>query len=119
MGVIVTGGEESRRFARFNLPVLIEVPALSDVPLVPEDISAGGFGVVVSERPETASIIECTLQVLGGVFKGCHAEIMWVRENDASPSTWTVGLSVRLAGGDQERLDALLRELGAEFTRAT
>ncbi|MBT6393327.1 MAG: hypothetical protein HOJ95_01350, partial [Nitrospinaceae bacterium] len=36
--------EESikRGFERFTLPVIIEVPGISDVPLVPEDISAGG-----------------------------------------------------------------------------
>lgn len=109
--------QESRRYPRFDLPVLIESAALSDVPLVPEDISAGGFMVVLPERPEVERVVECTLQVLGGVFPGCRARVMWARENGEVPGAWTAGLAVELAGPDRDRLAATLESLLSQFRR--
>jgi hypothetical protein len=41
--------EESRKFERFLLPVVIQAPGISELPLVPEDVSAGGFKVLVTK----------------------------------------------------------------------
>jgi len=116
-GFEMGGARESRQYPRFDLPVLIESPVLSDVPLVPEDISAGGFMVVVPEKPEVEGVVDCTLQVLGGIFHGCRAKVMWARENGEVPGAWTAGLSVELEGPDRDRLAAMLESLLSEFRK--
>ncbi|MEE9241061.1 MAG: PilZ domain-containing protein [bacterium] len=112
----MTDGVDGRHFARFILPVLIEAPALSEVPLVPEDLSAGGFSVIVTEKPEPDGIVECNLQILGAVFEKCEAKIMRIQENDTDPVTWTIGLSILLSGEERERLVSMVKQLVVEIS---
>jgi len=112
----MTDGVDGRHFARFTLPVLLEAPALSEVPLVPEDLSVGGLAVIVTENPEPDCIVECNLQILGAVFEKCEAKIMWSRENDPDPVTWTIGLSLPLSGEERERLELMMKQLVVEMS---
>lgn len=106
--------EKKRSFVRFQLPVVIEAPELSEVPLVPEDIGAGGFGVVLASRPAEGQVVGCILQVGGDAFRNCRAKVMWVRE-DEEEGAWKAGLAVELAGEARARLEELLRNLRSEF----
>lgn len=111
-------GEHKRGFTRFQLPVVIEVPGLSDVPLVPEDIGAGGFSVVLAARPVQGQVVDCILQVSGGVFRNCRAKVMWAREDESEGGAWKAGLAIELGGEARARLEGLLRDLHVEFPGA-
>jgi hypothetical protein len=108
-------GKRQRIFDRFQLPVVIEAPALSEVPLVPENISAGGFGVTLAARPEPRRTVDCILQVAGEVFRNCRAEVVWVGEDGSGEGLWKAGLSVELAERDRARLEGILRNFHSEF----
>ncbi len=108
--------KEGRGYDRYTLPVVIEAPSLSDVALVPEDISAGGFSFVVGNPPDPGSVIACTLMILDRTFKKSKAGVMWVRDNDDEPGTWLVGLSVELSGQEREQFEKLLNRLLDEIS---
>lgn len=102
---------EGRKFPRFDLPVLVEIPLLSDLPMVPMDISVGGFMVVVEKYPEAHSEIDCILHMHGGVFQRCKGEVVWVRKNDEDFESWSIGVSIKLPEDERKRLDLLLKKL--------
>ena len=81
--------DESRKFERFLLPVVIQAPGISDLPLVPEDVSAGGFKVLVTKEPQLNESIECSIQISGEVFDDCEAVIAWVRDNEEARNAQT------------------------------
>ena len=101
----------NRSFERFTLPVIIEVPALSDVPLVPEDVSTGGFSFVVDSRPEENDDFDCTVMILDQTFEDCRALVKWIKNNLTEPGTWTIGLAFQMSGREREHFEALLEKL--------
>ncbi|MEK6711433.1 MAG: PilZ domain-containing protein [Nitrospinota bacterium] len=107
--------KKKRGFARHRLPVVIEVPELSEVPLVPEDISSSGFGVVLQARPEEGRMVDCTLQVGGAALRNCRARIVWVRRHEEEAGAWSVGLSVELSREVQAKLEEAMHGLSADF----
>lgn len=110
--------EGNRCFGRFQLPVVIEAPELAEVPLVPEDISAGGFGVVLPVQPGQGKVVECVLQVAGEVFRNCRAKVVWVEEDAIEGDAWRAGLAVELADEARTRLEEVLQGLRAECRKA-
>jgi len=108
---------EKRKFPRYTVPVLVEVPALSDFPLVPEDISGGGIRIVVSREPVMDQVVECSLQINDHSYSS-KGKVVWLSENDTDPPTWTAGLSVMVHEELSRELNAHLKEsvleLGAE-----
>ena len=107
---------KSRDFNRFTLPVIVEAPSISDVALVPEDVSAGGFSFVVEERPEPNSVVDCTLMILDHTFENSRAVVRWARENVDAPGTWLIGLSVQMPGPERELFEKLLNRLLEEIS---
>jgi len=102
-------GKERRRFPRYNAPVVVEIPVLSDMPLMPEDIGAGGMQVIVTARPKKGLEVECTLCLTPDVVHKYPARVVWVRENAMDLSTWVVGLHMQVPEDRREDLDASLR----------
>jgi len=83
---------EKRRDPRFKVPVEIEAPQLSETPLIPEDISIGGFMVSVEKKPENRETIACSLRVGDKNFDQCQAEVIWYRKNRDADCEWLCGL---------------------------
>lgn len=106
---------ERRKFARYRIPVVIDAPELSELALVPEDVSATGFRVVVSAPAEVGSSAACAIQTAEEVFPVCRGRIVWLKENRTEPRSWTLGIAVRSDGKDQTRLAGLLEELSKEL----
>ena len=102
---------EERRLFRSDVPIMIVAPSLSDSPLVAEDVSSGGFKVVVSKRPLDNTIHELSIQTPGQIFEGCKAKVAWVRENETQPTTWSLGLSIHLLDDEQAQFSATLEEV--------
>ena len=84
--------EENRLFPRYFLPVVIQVPDVSDLPLVPEEISAGGFKVFVTNKPPRGDQVECSIQIANEVFDNCRATVVWDQDN--GDGTWYAGISI-------------------------
>jgi len=105
-----------RQFDRFTIPVVVDAPELSDLPLVPEDVSAGGFRLVTPKRPPAGSRFACSLQISGEAFDECQVEIIWVHENDTDPPSWTAGLSIRSLDGSRDHLAGILSKVNDELT---
>jgi hypothetical protein len=107
-GFAMGDGKERREHVRHRIPVVIDALALSELPLVPEDVSAGGFCVVCARKPGVGETFACSIQTGGERFGSCAAQVVWAR---GGGERWLVGLSVRSLGGDRARLAAILQEL--------
>lgn len=103
-----------RRGPRFDLPAVVVAPELSDFPLVPEDLSAGGFRVAVTKPPVPNTDVEFSLEVADLKFEGRRARIAWVRENPTPSPSWSVGLGFEMEEQERTKLEALLRKIAAE-----
>jgi len=112
-------GEERRRHRRYSIPVLVEAPSLSEFPLVPEDVSAGGFQVIASAKPNQGSGVELTVQIYDKVFRRCRAQVVWVKELQTDPVTWAVGLSMEMRQERQKEFAQLLEKAFAEIGSAS
>lgn len=104
--------EDKRRYVRYNIPVpvMVRAPVLSDLRLIPEDLSASGFQVVVLSKPALEMEIDCAVYVYDHELKGMRAKPVWVAENDLNPSTWIVGLEFLLPDEARRNLEGRLRE---------
>ena len=80
----------------------------SDLPLVPEDVSAGGFKVLVTSEPHLNKEIECSIQVSDKVFDNCAATIVWAHEN--GDGTWYTGINIDSLTEDRNFLDMTLNK---------
>ena len=107
----MSGGEERRGHARHRVPVVIDAPSVSGLPLVPDDVSAGGFCLVSARKPEVGETFICSIQTGEEVFGSCQAEVVWVRARGGTPPLWAVGISVKSLGSDRARLAVVLQEL--------
>lgn len=105
---------EKRQFPRFQIPVVIDSLDLSDVPLVPREVSAGGFRVVASKRPELGSSIFYSIQIIDEVFEDCLAQVVWSQESGRDPLTWVIGVNVENMEGESGRLASVLKDLAAK-----
>ena len=74
-------------------------------PLVPEDISAGGFRITITHRPSMGSAVPFSIRVGKNILNGCTCRVVWARNDLDKIAPWTVGLS---ADFSQKQLDNLL-----------
>jgi len=77
---------------------------LSGEPIGVEDISEGGFRVVVSKKPEQGSAFEGSLHRSGNLIGRFLGRVVWQSENVNQPASWTIGVSMDVHGGDESRL---------------
>ena len=107
---------EKRQFPRFQIPVVIDVPELSEIPLMPEELSAGGFQVVVSKKPEIGASVSCFIQIADEVFENLSGRVVWSQESGSQSSAWVAGLEVNTMGGDPDgRLASILEDLSTNL----
>ena len=105
--------EEKRAFSRYFLPVVIQIPDLSDLPLVPEDVSAGGFKVLVTNAPHRGDQVECSIQIANEVFDNCRATVVWDQDN--GDGTWYAGISIGSLTEDRDFLELTLDKANKEL----
>ena len=108
----MAAAEDNRRYVRYNIPVpvMVRAPKLSDLRLIPEDLSASGFQVVVLNKPALEMEIECSVYVHNHEVKGIRAKPVWVAENELNPSTWIVGFEFILPEEIRRSFEGRLRE---------
>lgn len=117
-GTIISEKEkdiEKRRFPRFDAPILVVAPSLSDSPLVPEDISAGGLKVSVLKRPIPKTTHDVSIQVSERLFERCKVEVGWINENSTQPVTWSIGLVIHMLDTEREKFSTALNEAFAKL----
>ncbi|OGL60078.1 MAG: hypothetical protein A3J27_00440 [Candidatus Tectomicrobia bacterium RIFCSPLOWO2_12_FULL_69_37] len=104
--------EDKRRYVRYHIPVpvMVRAPMLSDLRLIPEDLSASGFQVVVLNKPALEMEIDCSVYVYDHELKGIRAKPVWVGENELNPSTWIVGIEFILPEEARRNFEGQLRE---------
>ena len=102
--------ENKRKFDRFMLPVVIDAPNISELPIIPEDVSAGGFKIMLVEKPQQGALVDCSIRLADESFDSCRAHIAWLKENPESPGTWFVGLEIEAMDGKQEYFESLLKK---------
>ncbi len=113
---------DKRRFPRYPInfvlfPVLIEAPELAEFMLDPQDISMGGFRVVVPEKPEPGDTFYCTIELKGKKYDECEVRVAWVHQNEAIPSTWAVGLSLRVPPERRPEFEGVMHQVLADLGR--
>ena len=105
---------EMRRLPRFDLPVVLVAPSLSDSPLIAEDVNEAGFKIVVSKKPELETFHDVSIQFSERKFEHCKAVVAWVQENETQPGTWPIGVLIQMPDTEREQFSAALREALAE-----
>lgn len=98
--------EENREFKRFFLPVVILAPGISDLPLVPEDVSAGGFKVLLTTEPNLNVEFKCSIQISSEVFDDCQATAAWTHDN--GDGTWDTGITIHSLSSDRDFFELTL-----------
>ena len=103
--------KENRGYVRYFIPVpvVIVAPLLSDLRLIPEDISANGFQVVVSKNPHPDKEVECSIWVSDEEIQNIKAMPVWIKKNEENPPTWTMGLQFEIPEAIRDQLDSDLR----------
>ena len=111
--------KENRGYVRYFIlvPVVIVAPLLSDLRLIPEDISANGFQVVVSKNPHLDKEVECSIWVSDEEIQNIKAMPVWIKKNEENPPTWTMGLEFEMPEAKRDRLDSDLRKISAQRNR--
>ncbi|MDA1001188.1 MAG: PilZ domain-containing protein [bacterium] len=102
---------ERRQFTRFRIPVIIEAGDISPIPLIPEDISAGGFKILVSTEVRPQENVDSIIQIRDEIFENCKGSIIWVREHSKEPPSWAIGFRVEDVGGEETRFEEALKSL--------
>ncbi len=95
---------EKRRHVRYKIPLLTVLPEISGDPVEVENISAGGFKIIVSKKFEEGATIEGTLHRSRNFIGRFLGRVVWQSENINQPSSWTIGVSMDVHGGDEGRL---------------
>lgn len=101
---------QEREFPRRDVPAMLVVPALSDSPIVPENISGGGFMVVAQKKLALGTVIPCALQINGEGFPDLRARVARVEEQATPPLTWIIGLALQIARSQQEALASFIEK---------
>lgn len=108
-----------RHFERFSLPITIDIPEFSDMPMIPKDVSVGGVMVVlVSMKPDLDSLLNCRVRISDGGNFRCRARIAWERENKTDPPSWCVGLRFELSKEEQREFERHVKKFVSEYLRA-
>ena len=79
---------EKRRNLRFEIPVKIDAPTLADGYFMAEDVSAGGFKLIVPKEPDPETEYELSFQVGNIVFERYKALVAWSQKNHDEPPSW-------------------------------
>lgn len=91
--------------------MLVEAPALSEAPLVPEDVSVGGFKVVAGRRLEPGSEQEITIRISDVTFEGCRVRVKGCRESGVNTGSWAISVELMLSEEERERFALALEDL--------
>lgn len=106
---------DRRKFGRFSMPVALNIPAFSDLPLIPEDVSASGVMVIIFRKPAPECVLDCKMHITGGAVFQCRARVEWERDNGTVPPSWSVGLSFELSEEEKKSLEVHVHDLVSEF----
>ena len=103
---------DKRRYVRYHIPVpvMVKAPLLSDLRLIPEDLSASGFQVVVLNKPPLEMEIDCSIYLYNHEMKGLRAKPVWVNENELNPYTWIVGVEFILPEDARRSFEGQLKK---------
>lgn len=96
------------------IPAVIEAPYLSNDPLVPKDVSVGGFRVEVRRKPPLHARVTCGIRVREETFENCDGSVVWIKDNETDPPTWDIGLNFSMGDVNAQRLAKVLEELAEE-----
>ena len=86
--------------------MVLQAPEIGEIPLYPSDISADGFGVLVSEGPEHGKTFDCSIRVGGKEFNSCKAFIAW--SYDKKDGTWNAGIAIKEFPDDRDKFQTFL-----------
>ncbi|MFC1491469.1 PilZ domain-containing protein [Nitrospinota bacterium] len=100
--------KETRRYPRYQVPVEVVAPSLSDTPVLAENVSAGGFQVMVPNDPGDGADIQISFRVSGMEFVQLKALRAWSKEDESQLGMYHLGLLVLMTDTDRKRfLDGL------------
>ncbi len=101
---------ENRKFARHGIPAVIYAPELTDLCIVPIDISGGGFKAVLDREPVIEGAGACEFHIFGEVFEGCRIRVAWTRPLEDAASSLLAGFEIE-HNDDENRFQAAIEGL--------
>lgn len=110
-----------RHFTRFSVEregdaswVTIKAPALSAEPIIPEDISTGGFRIKAGKAPAPGEDVSFSIRIGETEINGCTCQVAWTEENSGQVNGWTLGLSANLTEDQRDLLASHITEVLSE-----
>lgn len=109
----------ARHLNNKNPQVVLEAPSLSPDPIIPDDVSAGGFRIIAHRKPAPDKLISCSIHIGATAIDGCICQVAWAEEQPGEPKTWMMGLLISLNSGQRKFFNACLKEILAEEREQT
>lgn len=106
--------ESTRRAPRFKVQVAILAPALSNAPIMVEDVSQSGILVITTRKPVQDSTHAVSLQLGTGLFGPFTVQVRRIEENQTEPPTYALGLSLHMEKAEKDRFHALLWKVSGQ-----
>jgi len=104
------GTSELRRYVRFFVPGVVDIPALSDNPVALQNISAGGLLLSVARKPEVDGEFKISISLKEKNFRWDKATVARCEKSNDPNSPWAIGIKVNLPEIEQDELLRCLEE---------
>jgi hypothetical protein len=109
----------SRRDPRYEIPIELEIPALSDTPIAADNVSASGFHIIVPYDPQNNSEVEISFKVSGMSFEKLKALKAWSQEDKERPGMYHVGLLMLMDETERKKFfEELEKQVAKNSSRA-
>lgn len=104
------GAAELRKYVRFVVPGIVDVPALSNNPVALQNISAGGLLLSVAREPEADGEFKISIRLNERNFHWENATIARCEKINNQNTLWAIGVKVNLPKIEQDELLRCLEE---------
>ena len=104
----------ARHLNNKNPQVVLEALALSPDPIIPDDLSAGGFRIVAHRKSAPDKLIPCSIHIGATAIDGCICQVAWVEKRPKKPESWAMGLLLKMSDKQRKFFTSCLEEIFAE-----
>ncbi len=103
--------EDKRRYKRFSIPGVVDIPALFEKPHELDNVSSGGLLLSLVDEPNPEGNFEVTLTIKGKDYRWKNVTVAWTNKEEERPLPWTAGFKVELTDEERDHFKDLLEEM--------
>ena len=103
--------EDKRRYKRFSIPGVVDIPALSKNPVELKNISTGGLLLSLADKPDSEGNFEVTLTIKGKDYRWKNVTVAWTNKEEERNLPWSAGFKVELTDEERDHFKDLMEEM--------